>query len=310
MALRILLKSIDSHASRHGRFIKPLLSISIDFYVRCFVQLDSSARLAKDCASKLSHVFACSSCHSLELQPLIKKTINGPSTRFTNSSFHSSMIISSHQEAKQNGDASVSGSQCVHCGAKTIHMAGPIYTAPMHDTEFVKRLLQGIKETPQDDRLGTHERMLGVLTVVSEEIHDVPLYYEHDQLMAVVKCTVPKHLLVRSAIINAGFKCSISHCNAKALKTDAPVTFLWDFARYWNNVNPEKFPDGSSARTILSAKNSYVINFTTNPLAIPRSRTDCLLRFQDNKGKIGDHVQKQKVLLPRRQQAFRRSRTS
>lgn len=51
--------------------------------------------------------------------------------------------------------------------------------------------------------------------------------------MNVVRCTVPKHVTVCSAIINAGYKCSISHCNPKALKTNAPVSFLWDLCRAW-----------------------------------------------------------------------------
>ncbi|EOD10381.1 putative N2,N2-dimethylguanosine tRNA methyltransferase, partial [Emiliania huxleyi CCMP1516] len=40
--LRILLACIDSHAARHGRYITPLLSVHINFYVRVFVRLRSS----------------------------------------------------------------------------------------------------------------------------------------------------------------------------------------------------------------------------------------------------------------------------
>ncbi|ETN75541.1 hypothetical protein NECAME_03731, partial [Necator americanus] len=80
------------------------------------------------------------------------------------------------------------------------------------------------------ERLGTHNRLLGVLTNVAEEL-DEPLYYEHDQLFNVVKCCVPKAVSVRSAILNAGYKVSGSHCNPRALKTNAPVDFLWDICR-------------------------------------------------------------------------------
>ena len=59
----------------------------------------------------------------------------------------------------------------------------------------------------------------------------MPLYYEHDQLLHIVKCPVPKILVTRSAIINAGYRCSISHCNPRALKTDAPLSLLWDIVR-------------------------------------------------------------------------------
>lgn len=39
MALRILLRSIEGHANRYGRYIKPLLALSIDFYVRIIVRI-------------------------------------------------------------------------------------------------------------------------------------------------------------------------------------------------------------------------------------------------------------------------------
>lgn len=82
----------------------------------------------------------------------------------------------------------------------------------------------------------------------------MPLYYEHDQLFNVVKCSVPKSMAVKSAILNAGYKVSEedvlsaflvserngyggikvsgSHCNPRALKTDAPTRFLWDICRF------------------------------------------------------------------------------
>lgn len=71
--------------------------------------------------------------------------------------------------------------------------------------------------------------MLFICTL--QELPDIPLYYEYDQLMHVVKSAVPKSIDFRSALMNAGYRCSISHCNPKAIKTDAPTSFLWDIAR-------------------------------------------------------------------------------
>lgn len=39
MALRILLKCIESIANRYGKYIEPLLSVSVDFYIRVFVRV-------------------------------------------------------------------------------------------------------------------------------------------------------------------------------------------------------------------------------------------------------------------------------
>lgn len=48
MALRILLKTIESSANTYGRYTKPLLSLSIDFYIRVFVQVFTSQIKCKD----------------------------------------------------------------------------------------------------------------------------------------------------------------------------------------------------------------------------------------------------------------------
>lgn len=42
MALRILLASLEQHAARHKRHIRPVLSLSIDFYIRIFVRVYTS----------------------------------------------------------------------------------------------------------------------------------------------------------------------------------------------------------------------------------------------------------------------------
>ncbi|RCN23931.1 hypothetical protein ANCCAN_30380, partial [Ancylostoma caninum] len=85
-----------------------------------------------------------------------------------------------------------------------------------------------LKETPEEERLGTHNRLMGVLTNVSEEI-DVPLYYEHDQLFNVVKCSVPKAVSVKSAILNAGYKAGCSGIRlplqSSRLENGCPYTF-------------------------------------------------------------------------------------
>ena len=41
-ALRLLLHTLSTSASRYGRYIEPLLSLSIDFYVRVFVRIQTS----------------------------------------------------------------------------------------------------------------------------------------------------------------------------------------------------------------------------------------------------------------------------
>jgi tRNA G26 N,N-dimethylase Trm1 len=50
VALRLVLNSLASAAARYGRYITPLLSFSIDFYVRLFVRVNTQADKVKQVA--------------------------------------------------------------------------------------------------------------------------------------------------------------------------------------------------------------------------------------------------------------------
>lgn len=43
VALRLVINSLAQSAARYGRYITPLLCMSIDFYVRLFVRVDTQA---------------------------------------------------------------------------------------------------------------------------------------------------------------------------------------------------------------------------------------------------------------------------
>ncbi|VDM53609.1 unnamed protein product [Angiostrongylus costaricensis] len=265
LALRILLRSIDSHANRYSRYVEPLLSISVDFYIRVFVRVHTGARMAKESGTKVGNVLVCSGCHSMEITPILRKAKDEISLKFCASVVRQTLMGAENK--------------CIHCGS-SVHQAGPIYIGPIHSRPFVK-LSYSIENTPEEERLGTHNRLLGVLTNVSEEL-DVPLYYEHDQLFNVVKCSVPKLIAVKSAILNAGYKVSGSHCNPRALKTDAPTSFLWDI--YINRQKSVEFVKSILWEIKFGLFRSEV-NFQLHPKATFQTKTDQMVRFQCNKGK-------------------------
>lgn len=55
-ALRIILQFLQTSAARYGRYIRPLISVSVDFYVRLFVVVQTGKNECKSTASKLSMV--------------------------------------------------------------------------------------------------------------------------------------------------------------------------------------------------------------------------------------------------------------
>ena len=58
-------------------------------------------------------------------------------------------------------------------------ISGPIWSGPMHDISFVRRVLNHVSslEGEARARVNVWPRIHGVFTAVSEELQDVPLYY-------------------------------------------------------------------------------------------------------------------------------------
>lgn len=83
-----------------------------------------------------------------------------------------------------------------------------MWAEPIHDLDFVGQVLEAVTTNP--GRFHTSTRIQGVLSVVTEELPDVPLYYTLDQLSSTVHCNTPRLLQLRSALLHAGFRVSLS----------------------------------------------------------------------------------------------------
>ncbi|XP_031492720.1 probable tRNA (guanine(26)-N(2))-dimethyltransferase 2 isoform X2 [Nymphaea colorata] len=170
MALRILLACIENHANRYKRYIVPVLSVSVDFYIRVFVRIYTSANAMKSAPLKLSYVYQCTGCDSFHLQPLAR--------------------------------------------------------------------------------------------TVSKELLDVPLYVSLHSLSATLKCESPSAVMFRSAVMNAGYRMSGTHANPLGLKSDAPMSVIWDIMRCWVKLHPVKSrPSDQPGSVILAKEPTIQANF-------------------------------------------------
>ena len=160
-----------------------------------------------------------------------------------------------------------------------------MWIAELHDMDFVKKLKECLKT--RTNKMGTHKRMEGMLQVVSEELPDVPLYYSVDTLARTVKCSTPPTVLLRSALLNAGYRQSYSHACKTSLKTDAPPEVVWDVFRAWcakNAVDTDRLKDGVGKQIFSKKRDEQVamISFKMAKEAEPPSKEMKLLRYQMN----------------------------
>lgn len=281
MALRILLQCIEAHATRYGRYIVPLLSVSIDFYIRVFVRVFTSPKECKKTTSKLALVHLCTACENTVLQPLgILKPFQSKQSSNTDS-----VIENKEINNKQYKYAIPTGPpinpECDHCGSK-YHTGGPIWINPLHDQLFIKKLLNHCET--HGKKYSTFLRMKGVLSVVSEEI-EIPLYYTLEKLCSTLHMETIPMVTLRSAILNGGFNVSYSHACKTSIKTDAPMTFIWDVLRTWEKDHPVKksrLLPGLPMTNILEKPIQNEINFKLHKDANPVSRKMGFARFPEN----------------------------
>ena len=263
-ALRIALACIESHANRHRRYVVPLLSVHINFYVRLFVRVYTSPSEVKRSPTKLSYLYQCTGCESFAFQPLARR------------------IERNGHEKIVPGQGPPVGRECEHCG-KVHHVGGPYWTAPIHDADFVQTLLSSLKEG-EGASLASAKRLIGMLTSVRscklstahgsrakclhslavcpspacgrpahftgacpytpqvvEELPDVPLFQQLPHMCSVLHTPVPQTLGVLSALLRQGFRVSRSHTDATAIKTDAPMDALWDVLRCWARIQVQEY---------------------------------------------------------------------
>lgn len=262
MALRILLACIESHANRYKRYIVPVLSVQMNFYVRVFVRVYTSASAMKNTPLKLSYIYQCTGCDSFHLQPLGRTVAKNNSVRYL------------------PGFGPIVPQECSDCGKK-YNMGGPIWSAPIHDQEWVTSILEDV--IAMKDSYPAYDRITAVLTTISEELPDVLLFLSLHNLCATLKCTSPSAVMFRSAVLNAGYRISGTHVNPLGLKSDAPMNVIWDIMRCWVKNHPVKAqPADQPGSIILSKEPEIQANFTRKAASLSKAQAKKVARFLPN----------------------------
>jgi len=67
MALRIVLYMINTMANKHGKQIEPMMSLTVDFYIRLFIRVKEAPKECHKSISRYSSVHQCLQCESFYL---------------------------------------------------------------------------------------------------------------------------------------------------------------------------------------------------------------------------------------------------
>ncbi len=273
--LRLILHAVATSAARYGIAIEPLLSLSVDFYIRVFVRIHRSPADVKFLASKTMMVYNCdvgcgawSTQHFARLKE--KKAKNGD-TFYT----HTSALAPSANVL------------CEHCGFKT-HQAGPMWGGPLHNPHFIQRILDML---PSLDRniYGTIPRIEGMLSVaLHENLNDActpvtdpkslpdrpipttnpvarsnhPFFFHPSSLARVLHCVAPSDAALRGALKHLGYRVTRSHTKPGSMTTDAPWSIIWEIMREWirqkSPIKKDSIKKGTACWAIMQKDRSRV----------------------------------------------------
>ena len=237
VGIRTLLTTIITAASRYGRSVEPLLSLSANFYFRVFVRIHDNRGNSKITAASTSLIFYSPDSSAFWLQPMGLLQQKGTSRSVKNITLNIPYLNDPWTGGK-------------------LKIGGPVYSGNLHNKQFCQKLMELL---PTMRYITTNSRIEATLNTCMQEI-DAPLYYCIDAMCGIVKASCPSRALVVTVLTRLGYKCSLTHCKAGMLKTTAPPEVLWDIIRTWYFNEGKKLPEGDQkARAILAAQNTVEI---------------------------------------------------
>eukprot|EP00400_MALV-I_sp_L67-5_P000839 gene839-269_t len=226
-AIRLLLYTIESAAAKYGKSIKPLLSVSFDFYYRVFVQVRESAQQTKRHGVNSSIVLQCNQCSYFATSKMGHVNIDSKGNeKYKNAVFDSEI-----------------GGKCPECGGK-YNLGGPIFNGPLYDKEFLNYCRQQAFLAPDERNkslfyITTWPKLQAVTQAMFEEI-ETPLFYHLAKLFSKYKIQTPPIRKFKSALQRLGYEVSHWNREPQAIKTNAPNAVVFDLVRAWAKLHPPK----------------------------------------------------------------------
>lgn len=145
------------------------------------------ANEVKNSATRMGYVWQSQGCDSFYWQRMGRRLIKGSSVKYA------------------PGSGPAVPQACPETGAG-FTMGGPFWAEALHSAEA----LAGILQVLRSDRAAfpAYAKVHSILTAASEELLDAPLYVNLHDVCKTLKCSAPRAEVLRSAIVNAGYRCA------------------------------------------------------------------------------------------------------
>ncbi|KAF6813755.1 N2,N2-dimethylguanosine tRNA methyltransferase [Colletotrichum sojae] len=238
VGLRIIIHALASAAAKYGLTVEPQLSLSIDFYCRVFVKVRRSKDAVNYQGGKTMVMYNCPGCSAWETQPFVRTR---PCPKKKDGFFYKHGL----------SQGPPTDSHCTHCGSAQ-HIAGPMYAGPLHNAEFIERILDLIP-TVDKSVYQTTSRIEGMLQTALEEyipgpepeeavdpkdrelarIDHYPFFVMPSKLAGTLNTQQPPDDVFRGALRHLGYRVTRSHCRPGSVKTDAPWEAIWFVMKEW-----------------------------------------------------------------------------
>lgn len=180
-AIRLLLSLIALTSSRLELAIKPLFVHATLHYLRIYAKVSVSSSQANDVYNSIGYIMHCFQCGH----------------RFT---------------TKEYGKG-----KCELCNSG-LAIGGQLWTGPLHDKEFVKKMLEQ----------GPNIQCKKLLEAAEEEVSEIPYYFRADEISAKLKTNTQSVHRAIEKLRAAGFVGSKASLNTSAFKTDARIDTILD----------------------------------------------------------------------------------
>ncbi|SPO27908.1 related to N2,N2-dimethylguanosine tRNA methyltransferase [Ustilago trichophora] len=279
VALRLVLHTLATSAARYGRYIQPMLSLSIDFYLRTFVRVWTGPVEVKNVASKTGTVYICTHCQDFHVQRF------GRATQTSNTGKTGQTNVNYRYSSAQGPPV---GERCNECGNR-MHLGGPMWLGDLHDAEFCQSILTNLDANPQ--AFHTSPRIRGMVSLAAQELSGDKsmFYFTPPKASGLFHCVSPPLDKMVSALLSAGHRVSRSHAAAGSLKTDASRAQIFDILRYWvktqNPVKMENMKPNDPARILLAKEPQREYDFDnvkSKEVLAALGAQDKLVRYQSN----------------------------